>query len=323
MRTWSLTGLVPRRLAVVGVCAIILGACGGGGGGPSSISYTGSTAQATIDATNAADLAGGAFVSGDAGASANVVGVASGSVSQPVQQRSVKVAKVLESAVSKIDFQSSPSGAVGTMQQASDTVSGSCGGSLSYTITFDDVSGAFSGSLSFNSYCDVPGNKVSGQVSFSGQIDLNTSQFTSLQFNATYLAFVDNGNTFAISGTLEFVAGATVTVTENFRIKDGSGKIYEVQDLVIGLTDTGANVQETLFGRFYHPDHGYVDVVTTATFIVPVGYDFPTSGSLTITGAGSSKAVLTALSDGTYTLDIDADGNGTFETTLTGNWVDL
>jgi hypothetical protein len=319
-------GFISRRLAVAGICAITLVACGGGGGGDGSaptVSYTGSTLQATVTDGNASALAGGAFVSGDAGASANVLGT-SEVVSQPVQQRSIKVASVLRSAVSKIDLRSASSAAAGTIQQESNTVSGPCGGTFSYTISVDDVTGAFNGTLSFSAYCEVPGESISGQVSFSGLIDLVTPSFTSLQFTATYLALTDGGKSFAIAGTVAFsFSGAAATVTENFAIQDGSGKVYQVQNLVITLTDTGSQKQETLSGRFYHPDHGYVDVVTTVTFVVPLGSAYPTSGSLTINGASGTKAVLTALADGTYTLDIDTDGDGSLETHLTGNWVDL
>lgn len=329
MSIWSLTGLVSRRLAVAGACAIALVACGGGGGGggPSSISYTGSTSQATINGSNATALAGSAFASGDAGASANVLGVASGSVSQPVEQRSIKVANVLQSAVGKIDLRSSSSMVIGTTQTDSQTFNGPCGGSFSYTISFDDVTGNFNGSLSFNGYCEQTGSSISGHVSLSGQIDLTPNPptlFKSLAFDATYLALVDNGSNFAISGTVAFVfSGSSATVTENFRIQDGSGKVYKVANLVIVLTNTLSDVQETLNGRFYHPDHGYVDVVTNTTFVIPTGYAYPTSGSLTINGAGSTKAVLTALSDGTYTLDIDVDGDGITDQTKSGDWVDL
>jgi len=324
MRIRISMGFISRRLAVVGICATTLVACGGGGGGSGpTVSYTGSTSQAMVDGGNAAALAGGAFVSGDAGASANVLAT-SEVVSQPVQQRSIKVASVLRSAVGKIDLQSAPSVAVGAIQQESNTVSGPCGGTLSYTISVDDVTGAFDGTLSFSSYCETPGESISGQVSFSGLIDLVTPSFTSLQFTATYLALTDNGKSFAIAGTVAFsFSGSTATVTENFVIQDGSGKVYQVQNLVITLTDTGLQTEETLNGRFYHPDHGYVDVVTTVTFIVPSGSAFPTSGSLTINGASGTKAVLTALADGTYTLDIDSNGDGSFETQVTGNWVDL
>lgn len=318
-------GSISRRLAVAGLCAVGLVACGGGGGGGggSTVSYTGSTSQATVDGANAAALAGGAFVSGDAGASANVLGT-SEVASQPASQRSIMVASVLRSAVSKIDLKSAPSAAIGAIQQESNTVSGPCGGAFSYTISVDDVTGAFNGTLTFNSYCETPGESISGQVSFSGIIDLMTPSFTSLQFTASYLALTDNGKSFAIAGTVAFsFSGATATVTENFAIKDASERVYQVQNLVITLTDTGSQTQETLSGRFYHPDHGYVDVVTTVTFVVPSGFAYPTSGSLTINGASGTKAVLTALADGTYTLDIDTDGNGSLETHLTGNWVDL
>ena len=162
---------------------------------------------------------------------------------------------MLRSAVSKIDMQSAPSAAAGAIQQESNTVSGPCGGTFSYTISVNDVTGEFSGTLSFNAYCEMPGESISGQVSFSGLIDLVTPSFTSLQFTATYLSLTDGGKSFAITGTVAFsFSGATATVTENFAIQDGSGKVYQVQNLVITLTDTLSQTQETLNGRFYHPD---------------------------------------------------------------------
>lgn len=321
----SSAGYGFRRFALIGACTLTLAACGGGGGGGGAsaggFSYTGSTAQAAIDETNAAALAGGAFVTGDAGASANVVGVAaSGSA---VQQRSVKVANALRDAVRRIDFLDSSSTAVSALQQESNTVTGPCGGSFSYSISVDDQTGSFSGMLDFSSFCQEPGDSISGQVSFSGQIDLNTLQFVSLQFTATALGLADNGKDFAINGTITFAfAGASATITENFDIRDGSGKVYRVQNLVVALTTGTSETQEMLSGRFYHPDYGYVDVTTTAVFHIPTGSDFPVSGSLTVTGTGG-KAMLTALSGSQYQLDIDADGDDTFEKTVIGNWADL
>ena len=56
--------------------------------------------------------------------------------------------------------------------------------------------------------------------------------------------------------------------------------------------------------------------------------DFAHSGVLNITGTGGSKIQVTINGDETgaspqVTIGLDADGNGTFETSLAENWSDL
>ena len=48
----------------------------------------------------------------------------------------------------------------------------------------------------------------------------------------------------------------------------------------------------------------------------------PSEGSVTITGAGGSQVLLTANGD-QYTLTIDEDGDGTPESTESGDWTSL
>jgi hypothetical protein len=64
---------------------------------------------------------------------------------------------------------------------------------------------------------------------------------------------------------------------------------------------------------------GTVSWTTQATF-VGVGHGWPSQGVLLIEGAGESTIRLTAIDSSTAQIEIDADGNGTFETTFTRPW---
>lgn len=55
---------------------------------------------------------------------------------------------------------------------------------------------------------------------------------------------------------------------------------------------------------------------------------WPYQGSLEVDGTSNTKALLTALSDDPnvtpqWQLQIDADGNGAWDVTQSGNWTDL
>lgn len=331
----ELAGRLARGFGALAF-ALTLAACGGGGGGDgggggaaSAFSYSGQTSQATVTGGNAGDLAAGAYGTGDAGTTLAVVSSVVTS-EQPSNPASVKAARVLKAAVARIDFNAAPR-AVGALQHvASGPIFGTCGGSFNYSISVDDQTGLFSGSLVFNAYCEEPGESINGAVSFSGQIDLGASEFVSLQLTATNFTITSGSDSFAVSGTISYVftSPSVMQVTENFDIQDASGLVYRVQDFVVTLTDTAGDTQIEISGRFYHPAHGYVEVATTTPFLIPFGSVVPTSGSLTATGAavpgaGNGKATLTAIGGGRYQLQVDADGDGTFEQSSTGNWADL
>ena len=69
---------------------------------------------------------------------------------------------------------------------------------------------------------------------------------------------------------------------------------------------------------------GAVTFETTTPFQGTTSTEFflenPTSGVLEVTGAGGSKAILTVTGLNTVRIDIDEDGDGTFETTINTTW---
>lgn len=89
------------------------------------------------------------------------------------------------------------------------------------------------------------------------------------------------------------------------------------------VTDSVTYVEVEVSGEYYDPDYGYVVISTDTTLVINEGADWPSSGVLIITGENDAKARLTASVD-TYTIDVDADGNGSYETSLGPfNWSDL
>jgi hypothetical protein len=64
--------------------------------------------------------------------------------------------------------------------------------------------------------------------------------------------------------------------------------------------------------------------LSTLAPMVRLGLDeYPSSGQILATGAASSKMRLTAMNAATVLIEVDADGNGSFETSVTRPWSDL
>lgn len=73
---------------------------------------------------------------------------------------------------------------------------------------------------------------------------------------------------------------------------------------------------------------GSVTVTTSMPFQTAGGRDFPHTGALEIVGASGGKITVTVLGDETgpspqVRIELDEDGDGSFEATLTTDWPDL
>ena len=300
--------------------------CGGGGGGDGGgaapIAYTGLTIPADVNESNAQDLAGGAFNGGRTSAVLSGIGaVRSETEKNTVIFRPLTTAQALEQALFDVDLTSARGGPnIGATQTESGSISGSCGGTASYTIQVDDQTGVFSGSFSFSSYCDG-GVTISGAASFSGGLDLsdpNNPTFETIIFTFTNLS----DGTATLNGSIEIdLSGVPVIMTIGALFKENaSGKVFWVQNYTMEITegsDVGGNYVEVEIssGKYYDPDYGYVSVSTDPMAPFKV-YDFnawPSSGTLIVSGkigpgGFSTKARLEAL-DAT-TCRITADTNG-------------
>ncbi len=274
--------------------------------------FAGSTSPAVIDSTNAKDLSSGAF----AGGMTRFEAASSGfnkdlRVTQIGAFWPFRLPMVLKNSLQKGEI-TGPAVAFfkPAVETRSGTIPGSCGGSLSYSIDIIDESNSFNGGFRFENYCDH-GITISGETDFDGTYGIDSKDIRTAHFSFADLA--DGDITLDGDMSLDFLHLPT-TVTLSAYSKDiESGQVFWIKDYAMNITEFAGYIEIEIFGAFYHPDHGYVNLTTTEPFIVHHEDDWPTSGLLGIEGQKNTQAELTALNQLTYSVAADTDGNGVFD----------
>jgi hypothetical protein len=284
--------------------------------------FTGSTFPAVIDSTNAKDLSGGALAGGMTRLEAESAGYDEDlRATQTGAFWPLRLPMVLKDSLKKAEI-TGPAAALykPAVETRSGTMAGSCGGNLSYLIDIIAESRLFSGSFRFENYCDY-GIAISGETDFDGTYGIDSGDIRTAHFSFADLA--DGEVTLDGDMTLDFLYPPT-TVTFSAYSKDiESGQVYWIKDYAMNLNEFAGYIEIDIFGAFYHPDHGYVNLTTTGPFIVHHEDDWPTSGLLEIEGQKNTQAELTALNQLTYSVAADTDGNGVFDwDSRILNWMD-
>jgi len=302
----------------------IIGSGGGGDGGSaqSQITYTGLTTQAQITDANAALFAAGAFSAGQTGSAFSGTGAVEKSSDETISSfRIFKISQALKDAALQVDPSSIP-GPPFIGASENDTLSGPCGGTVSYTIQYNDATGAFSGTFTFNSYCDT-GVTITGRTTVSGTINTGTSTIEDIRFDFTNLS--DGSSTLDGYLDIDFIV-SPIRIGFDALFKDGAtSKVYWVSNFEMFITIGGSYVDVNLSsGAYYDPDYGYVTITTPTPFRVYDSDFWPSSGVIVVTGTGNTKARLTTIDNTQCRIDADLDGNGTYEWgPNTYNWADL
>lgn len=192
----------------------------------------------------------------------------------------------------------------------------------------------------FNACTDEFGDEYNGTMTVGiTQLtgDPDNPPFTigiSVTFNLT---ITEDGDTFTATGGFNFTLS-----------NDGAGRISIVMSgtnfSLSGMMD-GAPINESLTNFRYELTYdentgdytvdfsGTIstgDLGGAVTFDTPTPFqgttseefflENPTSGVLVVSGAGGSQAILTVTGMNTVRIDIDEDGDGTFETTINTTW---
>jgi len=274
--------------------------------------FTGSTSPAVIDSANAKDLSGGAFAGGITRIEAERAGFNKDlRVTQTGTFWPLRLPMVLKNSLQKTEI-TGPAVAFykPAVEDRSGTIPGSCGGSLSYSIDIIDESRLFNGSFSFGNYCDH-GITISGETDFDGTYGNDSGDIRTAHFS--FADLTDGDITLDGDMSLDFMHLPT-TVTLSAYSKDiETGQVYWIKDYAMNITELAGYIEIEIFGAFYHPDHGYINLTTTKPFIVHHEDDWPTSGLLGIEGQKNTQAELTALNQLTYSVVADTDGNGVFD----------
>jgi hypothetical protein len=294
-----------------------------------STDFAGRTAQAVIDSANAADLSGGAFAGGITRIEPASAGFNQGSVVAPIGAfRPLRLPLILQDSLQKVETTQKVE-AISTVfdffepavETKSGTLQGGCGGRLSYSIDFIAESRIFDGSFSFENYCDQ-GITISGETDIDGRYGADAGDFTT-----AYFSFVDlTDGTITLDGeiSIDFLQ-PPITATFSAHGKDiASGRVYWIKDYSMNITEFAGYIEIEIFGTFYHPDHGFVNLTTTEPFIVHHEDGWPTSGLFVLQGEKNTQAELSALDQLTCSVAADTDGDGVLDwDSGILNWTDM
>ena len=293
------------------------GGGGGGGGGDPALNYTGETAPAEVDENNATALAAGAFAAGQTGTvMTSSEASPNGQVATDLQIgnfRTFHVPRILADAACSMDLRphlhqlSLDAEAVYT---ESGTVYGSCGGRFDYMLSVNDVSGEFDGTFTYSNFCEN-GVTISGNARVAGTANPNTGAIITITFwfdNLTDGIMSMDGNM-----SVDF-SGSPMVCTLECLLKDKTtGNVYWANDYHLDIYEYPDRIEVDISGRYYHPDHGYVEVSTEEVFVIYDEDDWPTSGILFMLGANDTKVKLTAIDETFCRIEADCDGDGDYE----------
>ncbi len=324
-------------LATAIILSGLLHACGGGGGSgdiiddggspDNGVAFTGVTSQAQVTETNAPEFVGASLTNGTApGSSTSVVGVVTESdgaagLSNPdlarlfVQIASAGIAPSVSTSVVGV--------VVGPV-----TENCSGGGTLSIEMDVNQSNGSFTGEVTLDG-CVEGGQRNDGVMSFSGSYDLQAEAFDSaLTFSFSALNITSPGTAAPIditaNGSMECdltTIDTAFACTQDMDIRDNiSGETFRSENLATVLSPTTGGSAMNITGNFYHPDHGYVEIVTNTDLVWADGAAWPSSGVIRLLGRSGSNARITVIDDTQYTLEVDSDGDAEFEVISLEDW---
>ena len=293
------------------------GGSSGGGNGNSGLSYTGETAPAEVDEDNADDIAAGAFAAGQAGMGMTVSEASSdarGATDLQVENyRTLNSPRILGGAARSMDLRpqlhQSSLNAEATYTESGNEY-GSCGGQVSYTVEINDISGEFEGSFKFSNFCEN-GVTISGDTDVEGRADPDTGDIITITF------WFDNlsDDTMRMDGEIYMdFSGFPIICTMDCLLKDKiTGKVYWARNYTVYIYEYGDRIEIQIFGKYYHPVYGCVDVSTEEVFVIYDGDDWPSSGILLMLGANDTRAKLTAIDETQCRIEADTNGDGFYD----------
>ncbi|RMG59017.1 MAG: hypothetical protein D6713_06500, partial [Deltaproteobacteria bacterium] len=295
--------------------------CGGGsGGGPSSwLNYTGEKSFAAISPSNATDLAIGSIYTGPRIPYIEKFNITGNEQVTENPAGRIPLRELFSSLEKKVNrrsaelFAANSSYTVATPVQGTET--GACGGTFSISGDIDFSTGNFTVSFSIDHYSDCVFT-YTGSGSATGVMNVNTYRVKRITMNYSRLTVEFNGWSFTGRGTY-FINQELVPVMERLDFvsrDDSTGKLYWYRDYQFRTEEksdgTGTYYEISISGTFYDSTEGYVLVTTEVPLIIYAGNQWPSSGTLLVTGDGGTWARLEFISPNTYHLFADTDGDG-------------
>lgn len=313
------------------VVVLSLAACGGGGGhdGIAIVDpapyYTGVKTAAVVSASNAEELAAGAYAGGELGTAFVMQKTPAGKAvaerrAVPVRQaarvintslRRMKIPqrarKQLAAPVAKETRHTRS--AKTTSKAETFQVYGDYGGYATYSIDLNESNRTFSGSVVYVDYASG-GLTLSGRTDILGTFDENYQGFTRLTLSFKELSMTVNGVGSTLIGSLSWgytpaTSGESLTIN---MVLVANGKTFWFNDYRLANTYGASYLTQTLTGRYYDPESGYVDLSTPTAMVIYYGQSWPSSGSVKCSG-GQGAWVGMDFQPQSYSVSADFDND--------------
>lgn len=326
LRPWSTT------LTTLFCLLAFLAGCGGGGGSASAksggvvdpaSSYKGVTTAATTTNTNAEDLAMGSFGGGSIAASIGSVAKLSSNSGQTTRNRSVlQLVQMLKQSARRMEIpqkaallrkQSKTAHLAKSVGRASNyQLQGDSGGTATYALDVNDTTGSFFGTVVFLGY-NSKGIIIDGTTEVLGTMDVNRQQLSRLTLSFRSLSFRSGNSILSLTGSLSWgfnFDSSTETLSMNMVLLDQeSAKTYWFNSYELVTVYSGNSLTQTISGRYFDHDLGYIDLTTQTPLVVISGNQWPSQGSLKANGKNGTWVRLNFLAN-TLIIEADTDGNG-------------
>jgi len=335
----ALTPLPLATLAALAASALLAGCGGGSGGDSAALGAPAPAAPAALTAANYVAVAQEALSSSSylASAASLVTGAQVGDASTLVrfgQDQAGKLAGWLNAA---------PAQAVGVVQTQTEP----CWGGGTLTIRASDLNGngqvdpGDSATLTASN-CAYRGETLNGQLSLT--VDSLAGDPDTFPYKlAVTLGF---GQLSAQSATVRTVGNGNLALSIDARAANDQSLALRTSSLSLSSTYASTRYDKTLSGyastsTLSPAGSGYTAsttvngtlsssafgaksvVIETLAPFVSSGQAHPGSGRLLISGAAGSKVRVTATSASALLIELDADGNGTYETATPKGWSEL
>ncbi|QPF74335.1 hypothetical protein G8A07_16325 [Roseateles sp. DAIF2] len=318
------------RLPIGALCLGLLGACGGGGG-------------------SSAD-SGAPIVP----APVNGLGINAGNYQQVAQAAVSSSAYLLSTG--DLALSDTPGAGLGRLAESplakaqlarpaavnNRTLPCTLGGSLLLSADDKNNNGKFDTGDSVSTEargCREDDMTIQGKLAFSAKSlsgDFGSNNYSAtLQLSLGDFAVTEAGDTVTGNGSLEMqvaVASGAVELTlavDSFTVSGSDGGLsfsHTVRDarLTLRIPSSGSqtsSMSATLSGN--RLENKSVRVDTQEAFVTAANADFPSSGRMLVSGANGSKVRISAQNTNQALVELDADGDGTFETRSTKAWAEL
>lgn len=230
--------------------------------------YKGKTSIATVSSDNAEDLTMGGYFGGQLGTIISGDSKASqGGIKKNF--RLLQIVQSIKQSTMGMEISKNEGQSKAVARQVNHVENGSDGGAASYVMDVNDSTGNFSGSATYANYSS-DGVILNGSATITGTLDIDTEIISdmTLTFNALIINFGDPSRA-TLTGTLSWdnnYETDTDTMTMNITLLDQEdGKTYWFNSYEITTnyeTDSLSGFFQTITGRFYDHDYGYVNIST-------------------------------------------------------------